>query len=126
MNRTTMARHGAVWFVGAIFIVLACQIGPAREIEAQDVARIADAIWRVEGGRSTRYPYGVKTPKASNEKDARRICENTIRNNWIRWERSGSHGEFIEFLGSRYCPKSSDPVGHKRWIVNMKKILNKT
>lgn len=90
-----------------------------------DVDRMADAIYRVEGGAKTRHPYGVLSVKVSGEAEARRVCCNTIRNNWVRWEKAGQPGTFVEFLAGRYCPKSADPVGNERWIKNMNAIYGK-
>ena len=94
------------------------------------VERLANAIQKAEG-LSSRYPYGIKsiappsTIKTRAELDAwaRRICINTIRNNWKRWEKAGRPGEYIDFLADRYCPPSVDLVGNRNWKRNVKKIL---
>lgn len=82
--------------------------------------KIVSAIYVIEGGNNTKYPYGIKSIKTNNP---RKICENTVRNNYIRWQRAGSKGNYLDFLADRYCPPSADPIGNVNWKKNMKKIL---
>lgn len=85
--------------------------------------KIADAIYRAEGGAHTRFPYGVMSVKASDASQARHICFVTIQNNWQRWQAAGSHGDFLDFLADRYCPPSVDPQGNANWKRNVKFFL---
>ena len=82
---------------------------------------IANAIYHAEGGSHTNYPYGIKSVKTNNP---RRVCLNTIKNNRIRFTKQTEYTDFIEFLGSRYCP----PKAHKlneNWVKNVKAYLRK-
>jgi hypothetical protein len=88
----------------------------------ETAGKIADAIYKVEGGAKAKVPYGILSVKVKDENDARRICLNTIRNNWKRWEKAGSEGKYLDFLANRYCPESADPVGNSRWKKNIRKI----
>ena len=65
---------------------------------AIDANRIADAIYKVEGGSKAKAPYGILSIRVSSTDDARRICTNTIRNNHNRWIRAGRPGEYLDFL----------------------------
>ena len=50
-------------------------------------------------------------------------CAATVQKNYDRWVKAGSKGEFITFLGKRYCPvgADNDPNGlNKHWIGNVK------
>ena len=86
---------------------------------------MVDAIWRVEGGAKTKHPYGIKSIDTRGDADAaRRICTNTVRNNWRRWESAGKPGAFLDFLADRYCPPSVDAKGNFNWKRNIKLILN--
>jgi hypothetical protein len=58
-----------------------------------------------------------------NKEFARRICLNTIKNNYLRWENSNKTNDFITFLGNRYCPPSDDKQGNINWIRNLKVML---
>ena len=98
---------------------------PALAIEPQDAERIADAIYRAEGGPAAKVPYGILSVPVRNEQEARKVCLNTIRNNWQRWTDAGRPGDFIDFLGNRYCPPSADPVGNRNWRRNVKSFLAK-
>jgi hypothetical protein len=90
---------------------------------ALDAERIADAIWRVEGGHRARVPYGILSVKVKNAAEARRVCLNTIRNNHRRWIAAGRPGDYLDFLADRYCPPSVDPVGNRNWKHNIKSLL---
>ena len=80
--------------------------------------QIANAIFKIEN--SKKYPYGIKSVKTSNP---RKVCINTIKNNYIRWQKSGKKGDFLNYLADVYCPKSCDPVGNANWKKNIH-ILN--
>lgn len=95
----------------------------ARPIDLAYRDKIVAAIYRAEGGAKTRYPYGIKSIVTTNEAHAKRICENTVANNYIRWQKAGKTNEFINFLGNRYCPigAKDDPTGlNRNWIKNVK------
>lgn len=93
---------------------------PASAIDAE---RIANAIYRVEGGRKAKVAYGILSIPVKNEAHARRICLNTINNNHRRWLQAGQPGAFIDYLGNRYCPPSVDPIGNRNWRKNMQGLL---
>ena len=84
--------------------------------------KIADAIYRVEGGANTRYPYGVKGIFTI---PPRQVCLNTINNNYTRYLTSGQapYIGFLDYLAQRYCPSSVDPVGHVNWSKNVRSIM---
>lgn len=86
-----------------------------------DSHRLADAIYRAEGGNRARTPYGVLSVKT---KDARKVTLNSIQNNHARWEKAGRPCSFIRYMGRRWCPPSADPVGHKNWVRNVTKIYH--
>jgi hypothetical protein len=86
------------------------------------VNKVADAIYKAEGGRKARVPYGILSVKVADEAEARRVCLNTIRNNYRRWEKAGKPGLFLDYLGNVYCPASADPVGNKNWRANVKRL----
>ena len=94
----------------------------AAAISTLEVDRIAAAIYIIEGGAKTRYPFGVKCHQHTY-KDAERICKTTIRNTYERWRKSKDSRVFLDYLADRYCPPSSDPVGNRRWKQNIKRKL---
>lgn len=106
-----------------ILCVLLLSLSVHAEIPAGYAEKVADAIYKVEGGKKAKVPYGILSVKVKNEEDARRICLNTIKNNWKRWEKKGSKGNFLDFLANRYCPESADPVGNRRWKKNIHAIM---
>jgi hypothetical protein len=103
----------------AILMLLAIQ-SFAADMSDVRANQIADAIYKVEGGSKTKHPYGILSVKTSNP---RQVCLNTIRNNYIRWQKSGSKGDYLDYLANIYCPKSADPQGNKNWKVNIHKLV---
>jgi hypothetical protein len=86
--------------------------------------KIADAIYIIEGGAKTKFPYGIISVKTN---DPRRVCLNTIRNNWIRWQNAGSQGDYLQFLANRFAPigANNDPKNlNKNWLPNLRKVLD--
>ena len=90
-----------------------------RPLSAQNsanVERLADAIYKAEGGAKTKYPYGILT--RYKHTTPRQACINTIKHALKDWNKKG---DFIEFLGSRYCPPKAHPL-NKNWVKNVKAI----
>ena len=103
-----------------MLFVLLVLVGVAEAKEYTD-AQIANAIYHAEGGAKTKHPYGILTKY--NHTSPRQACLNTIAHARKDW--SGK-GEFIAFLGSRYCPvgAKNDPRGlNRNWIKNVTKLL---
>jgi len=113
-----------------MFVLLAmrgCGAG-MQEAQAAEVSwqsftndQIADAIYKAEGGEKTRHPYGILAHYKHTS--PRAACINTIRHARRDWNEKG---DFISFLGSRYCPvgAANDPRGlNRNWIGNVKHFL---
>lgn len=83
---------------------------------AIDFIRLVDSIYHAEGGSRTKFPYGIKTVRTHSRSHARQVCFATVFNTYERWD---ERGDFIHFLGRRYCPPSDDPIGHRNWIKNV-------
>ena len=120
VRATTRAK---AMFVGlaAVCVMLGTSV-IASESPQLDVDRMVSVIYRIEGGEATRWPYGIKSVKCADKAEAKRVCENTVRNNWVRWHKAGKPGSFTVFLANRYCPVAADANGNARWIANMTKI----
>jgi len=85
--------------------------------------QIADAIYHAEGGAKTSHPYGILAHYKHTT--PRQACLNTI----AHARRDFKGGDFIVFLGNRYCPvgAKNDPTGLNRfWIRNVKFYLVKS
>lgn len=111
------------WRSALVWVAFALLVNSPARAEAFDATRIADAIYRLEGGTSTRFPYGVRSIKTTSTAHARRICINTINNARARWVASGSRGLFLDYLADRYCPRASDPAGNRNWKRNIKAMV---
>ena len=80
--------------------------------------QLADAIYKAENSKS--HPYGIL--KHYKHTTPRQACLNTIAH--ARRDFNGK-GDFIEFLGKRYCPVGCDNDNgtNKYWIKNVKYFL---
>lgn len=108
------------WFALLVAIWVACFVLMATASYASTDEQIADAIYKAEGGAKTSHPYGILAHYKITT--PRQACLNTI----AHARRDFKGGDFIEFLGSRYCPigASNDPMGlNKNWIGNVKYFL---
>ena len=83
---------------------------------------MADSIYLTEGGSHTKWEYGIKTHYAHTT--PRQACLNTINHQVRLWEAKGRYKQFISFLSDSYCPYQCDPVGHERWIKNMRYFMS--
>lgn len=102
-------------------LILAYRLSASNTI---DVERIADAIYLIEGGKKTKYPYGVKSVNTrGNKAKARNICINTIVNTHKRWIDDNKPIHFLDYLANRYCPPTVDRVGNRRWKTNIRKYV---
>ena len=84
------------------------------------ICEIADAVFMAEGGYGATFLYGIRSISYENEAEARRICLNSIRNAYKRWDKQG---DFLEFMSRRYCPikAKNDPKGlNVNWVFNVK------
>ena len=96
------------------------------------LAPVVAAIRFAENGRKGRE-YGILHPRVKpTYRSQAGWCAATVQKNFDRWTKAGSKGDFITFLGNRYCPvgAENDPTGlNKHWIKNVKKLakgLDKT
>ena len=100
---------------------------PTLESQAEEgrILCVVNAIWVVEGGSNTRYPYGIKSIKTRDKNHAKEICINTVRRTLKEWREHGKSIQpcFVTYLGNRYCPRESDRVGHTNWVRNMKLLV---
>lgn len=123
-------REDAAPFIFGILIVIMalvmiCTIASKVSAAVIDYTadQIANAIYHAEGGANTRHPYGILAQYKHTT--PRQACINTIKHAKKDWN---GQGDFIVFLGNRYCPvgAKNDPTGlNKNWIKNVKYFLAK-
>jgi hypothetical protein len=110
-----------LFITAAILILLfSCDIQPARA-ETIDIEKLATAIYYAENSKT--HPYGILAHYEHTS--PRQACINTINHALRDWD---GKGDFIVFLGNRYCPigASNDPKGlNKNWVRNVKYFLEK-
>ena len=92
------------------------------------LAPIVAAIRYAENGGKGRE-YGILHPKVKpTYRSQAGWCAATVQKNYDRWTKAGSKGEFIVFLGNRYCPVGADNDPHglnKHWIGNVTKFAER-
>lgn len=109
-----------------LFLVLAsCHSAESPKLTLTEQNRIADVIYRIEGGDKAKAPYGVLSVKTKNKAEARKICLASIRNNWNRFLAQTNETNYFYLFADRWCPKSADPVGNANWRKNVVQILGK-
>lgn len=118
-----------IWIVLGVLLFSSLLLNKAHAYSNEE---IVNAIYHAEGGKKAKYKYGIRSVSYSNEKEARKICLNTVRNNRKRFADYGhrQYSTFIEFLGSRYCPtKGALTQAEKRlnpnWVRNVEFFLAK-
>ncbi len=83
---------------------------------------IVSAIRYAENGGKGRE-YGILHPRVKpTYRSQAGWCAATVQKNYDRWQKAGAKGDFITFLGARYCPvgADNDPEGlNKHWIKNV-------
>jgi len=84
-----------------------------------DTGKLADAIYRAEGGARAKVPYGIMSVKVRNAAEARAVCIRTIEHAWCDYAAAADTRPFIHFLADRYCPPSVDPIGNRNWKHNV-------
>jgi len=103
-----------------------------KSIDPVYCTNIVNAIEKVEN--SKRFPFGIKSIplKGDTEQEryeyAKRICFNTVRNNWLRFNNLDNKDKqkyhcYLDFLAERYCSEKVDSIGHKNWVKNIHKLI---
>jgi len=96
------------------FSLKGCAVCHAQQI---DFNRLADTIYKAEGGNKTRFAYGVERITASGKRYpypsaiSRSKCLESINRAYNGWRRSGCKGDFVDFLGKTYA---QDPLWSKK------------
>ena len=105
-------------------------LGSCRVCHAQEFSdvQIVNAIFLAEGGYHARYPYGIRSISCSTMEACRQICKNTVRNNRKRFAKISNTyiGNFITYLGNRYCPTKGRTLTQNEVSLNQYWIKNVT
>tara|TARA_R110001599_G_scaffold43112_4_gene129436 strand:- start:2126 stop:2566 length:441 start_codon:yes stop_codon:yes gene_type:complete len=92
------------------------------------LAPIVAAIRYAENGRKGRE-YGILHPRVKpTYRSQAGWCAATVAKNHARWLKAGKQGEFIVFLGRRYCPVGADNDPHglnSHWVGNVRHYTGK-
>lgn len=86
-----------------------------------DPNKLADAIYKAEGGAKTTHPYGILTHYKKTT--PRQACINTINNQIKRHAKHKRGKDFLVCLRDRYCPlkAKNDPKNlNANWLKNVR------
>ena len=118
-EKAMMPKWGIILINASLLLLVIVVVAKAEEYTDN---QIANAIYLAEGGAKTRHPYGILAHYKHTS--PRNACLNTIRHA----RRDFKGGDFIIYLGGRYCPvgAKNDPLGlNKNWVRNVKYFLTK-
>ena len=91
----------------------------------RELAPIVAAIRYAENGGKGKE-YGILHPRVKpTYRSQAGWCAATVQKNYDRWVKAGRKGDYVTFLGKKYCPigADNDPNGlNKHWIPNVKKF----
>lgn len=116
-------------YIKASFLCVLCLfLGTINAHASTYYNKVADAIYKAEGGKHARYAYGIKSVKYRGVGNAREICLRTIRHAHKDWVSGGCKGEFLTFLRDRYCPVRGNITANEKrlnvhWLKNVKKFM---
>lgn len=121
-------------FISAVLltaVMLVCLFTTFAEATEPSDEQIVNAIYKAEGGSKAKYPYGIRSVRCETTSECKKICLNTVKNNRKRFAIYGhkEFSNFIEFLGSRYCPTKGRGLSkaevrlNRYWIKNVKHFL---
>lgn len=71
--------------------------------------------------------YGVLSEKVSSPKEADKILNKSVYNNFLRWIQAGRPNKFVDFMRDRWAPlgAENDPNNlNYNWSNNVRKLLN--
>jgi hypothetical protein len=108
-----MVKFYVVAFIVLTVLLFLTVVARADEVFTND--QIANAIFKAENSKT--HPYGILTHyKVTTPRQA---CLNTISHARRDWD---GKGDFIVFLGSRYCPVNAHPL-NRNWVKNVHYFL---
>jgi hypothetical protein len=107
-----------------LLLCLLCLTVHAQTLSQADIYfnKLADCIYRAEGGTATRWPYGIKI----KVKDPRATCIKICKDAWSDYCLLGCKGDWVSYLANVYCPTDDDATGlNKNWPVNVRALMAK-
>lgn len=119
----------ALAFLFGFLSIAECQELNFKTVKERDIYfnKVADAIFRAEGGYKTKHPYGIL--KKYKKTSPRQACLNTIRSKYLAWKSiEGPKAPFLEYLASKYAPigVANDPTNlNKNWLNNVRYFMAK-
>ena len=100
----------------------ALRVNVRPEMHAELAPIIAAIRYAENGGKGREYGILHKRVKPTYRSQAG-WCAATVQKNWDRWVKAGRKGEFLVYLGKKYCPvgAENDPNGlNKHWLKNVR------
>jgi len=116
------------------------RISPAQE---QNISTLMPYFTKaIQGAENNKKNHGVLSVPVSSPEDATKTLQNSIYNNWVRWNDAkqgtlpkwdmpaGATGEdrFVDFMQKRWAPlgATNDPDNlNKNWAPNVRELMKK-
>lgn len=89
------------------------------------VPQIASAVQSAENNKRN---HGVLSVKTANAGEAKKVLNDSVYNNFVRWHEAGRPGKFVDFMQHRWAPigAKNDPKNlNKNWAPNVRGALQK-
>ena len=70
--------------------------------------------------------FGVLSQQVDSPAQANQVLNQSITNNFLRWQQAGMPGKFVDFMADRWAPVgvANDPKNlNKNWTGNVRKSL---
>ena len=113
-------KYSTIGFICLYSLLQACLLAYAYQ-EPPDWERLANAIYKAEGGSKTVHPYGILVKyKTTTPKQA---CINTCKHKYRDWLATDQQLTYLEYLASKYAPIGdiNDPTNlNKNWLRNVR------
>lgn len=89
--------------------------------------QLVQAIYKAEGGDKAAVPYGLIYSAWCKQEPGwcAYYASEIVAINYERWLRRGKPGEFIDWLGSTYCPPSAHKL-NRAWTKNVKHFYKRS
>ena len=117
---TTWNGYARLLVVLALGGIMGVGTAYAETLGGYDVERLANAIYKAEGGANTRHPYGILAKYKTTT--PRQACINTIRNQAKRHKAHICGKDYLTCLRDRYAPINSDTDNgtNRYWLKNVR------
>lgn len=118
--------------IAGVILIAGCMTPKHAAAQEYTNEEIVNAIYKAEGGKHAKKPYGILSLSCTGEKDCRRVCLNTVRNNRIRYKRDDRRftEDYLSYLSRKYAPTrgritKTEAKLNVNWLGNVRYFLER-